>query len=71
VVVAGIMQSLKPSVEIGMGVALAMPGPEELTKVVIIKDGTENTATLGSERSADPGPERRAAQTASCQQSVS
>jgi ribonuclease BN (tRNA processing enzyme) len=41
VVVAGIMQSLKPSVEIGMGVALAMPAPEELTKVVIIRDGSD------------------------------
>jgi ribonuclease BN (tRNA processing enzyme) len=41
VVVAGIMESLKPSVEIGMGVALAVPGPEELTKVVVIRDGSD------------------------------
>lgn len=41
VVVAGIMQSLKPSVEIGMGVAMTTPTPEALTKVVIIKDGSD------------------------------
>jgi ribonuclease BN (tRNA processing enzyme) len=40
-VVAGIMQSLKPSVEIGVGVAMAVRAPEELTKVVIIEDGSD------------------------------
>jgi ribonuclease BN (tRNA processing enzyme) len=37
--VAGILQSLKPSVEIGLGVGAGGRTPEKLTKVIIIKDG--------------------------------
>ena len=41
VLVEGILESLKPSVKIGLGVGPAGPSPEALTKVVIIKDGSD------------------------------
>jgi ribonuclease BN (tRNA processing enzyme) len=41
VLVAGILQSLGPSVQIGLGVELQVPTPEQLTRVMIVKDGTD------------------------------
>lgn len=40
-VVAGILQSLGPSVRIGLGFGVHVPTPEELTRVVIVKDGSD------------------------------
>jgi ribonuclease BN (tRNA processing enzyme) len=40
-VVAGILQSLKPSEEIGLGVPVQTPTPEQQTRVVIVKDGSD------------------------------
>lgn len=40
-VVAGIMRSLKPPVEIGMGVGRPISTPEQMTRVVIIKGGSD------------------------------
>lgn len=40
-VVAGILQSLRPSVRIGLGFGVHVPTPEELTRVVIVKDGSD------------------------------
>ena len=42
-VVAGILQSLKPSVRIGLGVPMQSLTPEQQTKVVIVKDGADVT----------------------------
>lgn len=42
VFVAGILQSLGPSVRIGVGVALLQsPTPEQLTRVVMVRDGSD------------------------------
>jgi ribonuclease BN (tRNA processing enzyme) len=41
VLVAGIIQSLRPSVRIGLGIPLQVPTPEQQTRVVIVKDGAD------------------------------
>ena len=38
---AGILQSLGPSVRIGLGFGVHVPTPEQLTRVVIVKDGSD------------------------------
>lgn len=40
-VVAGISQSLTPSVQIGLLLGVQVPTPERLTRVVIVKDGSD------------------------------
>lgn len=41
VLVNGIVQSLTPTARIGLGVAMPHATPEQLTRVVIVKDGTD------------------------------
>jgi hypothetical protein len=40
-VVAGILQSLAPSVRIGLGTHVQWPTPEQLTRIVSVRDGSE------------------------------
>ncbi len=41
VLVNGIVQSLTPTARIGLGVAMPHPTPEQLTRVVIVEDGSD------------------------------
>ena len=41
VLVNGIVQSLTPTARIGLGVSMPRPTPEQLTRVVIVKDGSD------------------------------